>query len=203
MRPLHKPRYQREVLQRMVTACPSANLKSAKLPETSIVSCICALAAGTTVIWTFLHQWSQPKQRRSGSPAQNQQKSVDASGSSEPVEGDALPCTDELYSCISRLITSKAIDKALLMEQVRAAEERALLAEKGKEEVSSSIQGAVEAAAELADEITQAVARAEARAEEYRLRWKGAELKLQQLKLQVASQVLEQQTASSLIKVRT
>jgi hypothetical protein len=50
-----------------------------------------------------------------------------------------------LYSCISHLITSKAVEKALLLEQIRAAEERAVLAERGKEEVSSSIQASVAA----------------------------------------------------------
>lgn len=45
-----------------------------------------------------------------------------------------------MYACIAGLLVSKAIDKAILLEKLREAEEKAAVAEKGKDEVSSSIQ---------------------------------------------------------------
>lgn len=70
-----------------------------------------------------------------------------AAGTTEGETGkrDATPDVDQFYTCISKLITAKAFEKALLLEQIREAEERALLAEKGKEEVSSSIQASIPA----------------------------------------------------------
>lgn len=52
----------------------------------------------------------------------------------------ASESTDDLYTCIAGLLVSKAIEKAILLEKLREAEEKAALAERGKDEVSSSIQ---------------------------------------------------------------
>lgn len=59
--------YRSDVLQRMVTRLPNVPVYPSRTPETKIVSCLCTIVAGATVLWTFFQTGSSVVQRKGGS----------------------------------------------------------------------------------------------------------------------------------------
>lgn len=56
--------YQGDVLQRMVARLPNVAVYPSRTPETKIVSCLCTIAAGATVLWTFFQRGGLVVQQR-------------------------------------------------------------------------------------------------------------------------------------------